>query len=61
MNAIQCGKCRRHFLLIKKPARMGEGVRGEGGNAAFASEPFPPSPRQDLEGDVDFFKEVYDL
>ena len=56
MNAIQCGKCRRHFLLIKKPARM-----GEGGNAAFASEPFPHSPRQDLEGDVDFFKEVYDL
>ncbi|KXB68475.1 hypothetical protein HMPREF1863_00188, partial [Aedoeadaptatus coxii] len=36
------------FVIV--PAGKGDGARGEEGNAAFASEPFPSSPRKDYTG-----------
>ena len=59
MRGIGWRKCRRHFLLIKKPAGMGDGARGEEGNAAFASEPFPSSPRHGFRVVSNRFKNNY--
>ena len=36
------------FVIV--PAGKGDGARGEEGNAAFASEPFPSSLRKDYTG-----------
>ena len=38
------------FVIV--PAGKGDGARGEEGNAAFASEPFPSSPRHGFPGYV---------